>query len=109
MTHYYRRDRVHTAPRQQSTAHSQQSTARIDCDTCPIAGRGCGGCMVALLGPVRLRLDEIEQRAVDDLVRAGLASPEEARGAYAVPDLPDWVRETWPRDVERGERLRATG
>ena len=81
----------------------------IDCDTCPIAGRGCGSCMVALLGPVRLRLDGPEQRAVDALVDAGLVAAAEAREAHAVPDLPDWVIATWPAEDERGDRLRAIG
>ena len=43
--------------------------------------------------------------AADDVRGPAEADAWEARGAYAVPDLPDWVRETWPRDVERGERL----
>lgn len=124
MAHYYRQDAVHSAPR--ALAHPTPShptpshpmaarqsvperAARIDCDTCPIAGRGCGDCMVALLGPVRLRLDEAEQRAVERLVRAGLVSPEVARDAHAEPDLPDWVTETWPQTHDSEERLRAIG
>lgn len=47
--------------------------------------------MVALLGPVRLRLDAVEQQAVDALLTEGLVSAEEAATAYAVPDLPDWM------------------
>lgn len=51
--------------------------------------------MVALLGPVRLRLDEPEQRAIGVLVECGLVSAQEAHDAYAVPDLPDWVIDSW--------------
>lgn len=51
--------------------------------------------MVSLLGPVRLRLDAAEQRAVDVLVECALVSRGEAQEAYAVPDLPDWVVESW--------------
>lgn len=88
---------AHTAaahPAARSAA--SRPAARIDCDTCPIAGRGCGDCMVALLGPVRLRLDAAEQRAVDLLVDGGLVSAQDADEAYAVPDLPDWVVQSWP-------------
>ena len=52
--------------------------------------------MVALLGPVHLRLDAAEQRAVDLLVEHGLVCEEDVLEAYAVPDLPDWVVESWP-------------
>lgn len=107
MAHYHERDRVHAAPPE--PARGSDRTARIDCDTCPIAGRGCGGCMVALLGPVRLRLDGPEQRAVDTLVAGGLVAAAEAEGAYAVPDLPDWVVATWPARTEQAQRLQAIG
>lgn len=93
MAHHHERARVHT-----SDAHTVRGrpaptapAARIDCDTCPVAGRGCAGCMVALLGPVRLRLDAVEQAAVDTLLARGLIAHEEARSAYAEPDLPDWM------------------
>lgn len=95
-------------PRQQSLRPGD--TARIDCDTCPIAGRGCGDCMVALLGPVRFRLDEVEQSAVDLLRARGLVTAEEADRAYATPDLPDWVEALHDRDDEiPAERMRAIG
>ena len=106
MTHFHARDRVH-AQRQRTplppaplpagapSAHprpgASTSAARIDCDSCPVAGRGCAGCMVALLGPVRLRLDAAEQAAVDLLVDAGLVEAAEARAAHAEPDLPEWM------------------
>ena len=95
MAHFHERDRVHAhqGPARRHTGPVQSRTtasvARIDCDSCPVAGRGCAGCMVALLGPVRLRLDPVEQAAVDALVDAGLVDAAEARSAYAEPDLPD--------------------
>mgnify|MGYP001351505208 CR=1 FL=1 len=104
MAHYYERDKVHPAPagamphpapRAYPLSSGSRPAARIDCDTCPIAGHGCGDCMVALLGPVRLRLDEPEQRAVEVLVDCGLVSAQEAHEAYAVPDLPDWIVDSW--------------
>ena len=115
MTQYQERDRVHHAPPRaprhprpdpvRTRSASASRTARIDCDSCPIAGHGCGDCMVALLGPVHLRLDAAEQGAVDLLVKHGLVCEEDALEAYAVPDLPDWVVESWPaqdRDAPDG-------
>ena len=116
MTHYYDADRVHSAPRVERRPEpargTSRSVARIDCDTCPIAGSGCGGCMVALLGPVRFRLDAAEEQAVATLSEHGLVTEAEAAGAYAVPDLPDWVVASWPRPAQPDqvpERLRALG
>lgn len=118
MAHYYERDKVHTAPPrapQHPVRPGSRPAARIDCDTCPIAGHGCGDCMVALLGPVRLRLDAVEQRAVGVLVDCGLVSAQDAHAAYAVPDLPDWVVQSWPAPQPHDPRLpeahdgRATG
>ena len=101
MAHYYERDRVHAQQTPgRRTVHPPMArpgpgpstpSSRIDCDSCPVAGHGCAGCMVALLGPVRLRLDGAEQRVVDNLVDAGLVEAAEARTAHAVPDLPDWM------------------
>lgn len=56
--------------------------------------------MVALLGPVRLRLDDAEQRALGILLECGLVSEQEAGEAYAEPDLPDWVVESWQPSQE---------
>lgn len=53
----------------------------VDCGTCPVAGHGCAECSVRVLldGPVPgLRLDPVEQRAVDAFVGAGLVSASEA-------------------------------
>lgn len=60
--------------------------------------------MVSLLGPVRLRLDAAEQRALGVLVECGLVTEQEAAQAHAVPDLPDWVVESWhePGETSRG-------
>ena len=102
MTHFHARDRVHAQqppvplPARSPAAHHHRpgasaSAARIDCDSCPVTGRGCAGCMVALLGPVRLRLDAAEQAAVDILVDAGLVDAAEARSAHAEPELPEWM------------------
>lgn len=106
MTHFHARDRVHAQqpraplpsaplPARAPAAHTRPgasaSAARIDCDSCPVAGTGCAGCMVALLGPVRLRLDAAEQAAVDLLVDAGLVDAAEARSAHAAPDHPEWM------------------
>lgn len=127
MAHYYERDKVHTAPARGprhpvldgsrptvsgptgsrptgSGPTGSRPGAWIDCDTCPIAGPGCGDCMVALLGPVRLRLDAAEQRAVGLLVDCGLVSVPDSHEAYAVPDLPDWVVQSWstPQSHDRG-------
>lgn len=110
MAHHHERARVHT-----SAAHSVRgrpastaASARIDCDTCPVAGRGCAGCMVALLGPVRLALDAPEQAAVAALLARGLIGREEAAAAYAEPDLPDWMVSA--RDhTEQESQLRAIG
>lgn len=89
MAQYHERARVHAQPtpaRSRPSAPGSTVTAkRIDCDTCPIAGRGCGDCMVALLGPVRFRLDDTEQEAVAELVAHGLVAVKEAEAAYAVP------------------------
>ena len=125
MAHYHERDRMHSAPRAtpatgpptaRPTARSTaRSSARIDCDSCPIAGTGCGDCMVALLGPVRFRLDDAEQRAVAALSDHGLISEREAGAAYATPDLPDWMTQSWPQQEDErtgatgGNRLRAIG
>ena len=116
MAQYYENGPAHSAPRHAPTGRGghrmSRSVARIDCDDCPIAGTGCGDCMVALLGPVRFRLDASEQRAVDELLRHGLVSTEDVTGAYATPDLPDWMAASWPQeDREAGpaERLRAIG
>lgn len=120
MAHYQRPDPLHSAPAEPPTpprrrpAGVARPPARIDCDTCPIAGTGCGGCMVALLGPVRFRLDAAEQDAVEVLCEHGLVDAQEAAGAYAVPDLPEWVVASWPQGrpqepVTSGERLRALG
>lgn len=110
MAHFHERARAHTPPAHSTRDRSAPpgSSARIDCDTCPVAGRGCGGCMVALLGPVRLRLDSQEQAAVQVLVERGLVGAEEARAAYAVPDLPDWMIEARQRH-EAESVLRAIG
>lgn len=110
MAHHHERARVHTTagPDRRRRQVSAGVSAHIDCDTCPVAGRGCAGCMVALLGPVRLRLDAHEQAAVDVLVRCGLVSAEEASTAHAVPELPDWM--VAARDVgEEESPLRAIG
>ncbi|NLJ53367.1 MAG: hypothetical protein GX344_04430 [Intrasporangiaceae bacterium] len=116
MAQYYENGPVHSAPRPAPTVagghRASRSVARMDCDDCPIAGTGCGDCMVALLGPVRFRLDAPEQRAVEELHRHGLVSAEEVAGAYATPDLPDWVAASWsPEQLESdpAERLRAIG
>lgn len=116
MAQYYENGPVHSAPRHTPTAADRhrmsRSVARIDCDDCPIAGSGCGDCMVALLGPVRFRLDPAEQQAAEELHRCGLVSAEELAGAYATPELPDWVVAGWPeeeREPGPGERLRAIG
>lgn len=110
MAHHHERARVHTTagPAGRSRPVSAGSSAHIDCDTCPVAGRGCAGCMVALLGPVRLRLDVREQAAVDVLVGCGLVTAEEAAGAHAVPDLPDWMVAA-RHDGEEESPLRAIG
>jgi hypothetical protein len=110
MAHHHERARAHILPDQGPRGRPAPagSTARIDCDTCPVAGRGCAGCMVALLGPVRLRLDAVERTAVEVLVERGLVGVEEAAAAYAVPELPDWM--VAARDhVEEESRLRAIG
>lgn len=117
MAHHHERARAHTLPAQSAhgrpaVAHGRPapagSTALIDCDTCPVAGRGCAGCMVALLGPVRLRLDTVERTAVDVLVERGMVGAEEAATAFAVPDLPDWM--VTARDHgEEETRVRAIG
>lgn len=109
MAHHHERARAHTLPAQSARGRSAPagSTALIDCDACPVAGRGCAGCMVALLGPVRLRLDAVERTAVDVLVERGLVGAEEAAAAYAVPDLPDWM--VAARDHGEETRLRAIG
>jgi hypothetical protein len=99
MAHFHQRDRVHAqqsstrlpAPSAHARPGPSAPAARIDCDSCPVAGSGCAGCMVALLGPVRLSLDAAEQAAVDVLVDAGLVEAAEARSAYAQPDLPEWM------------------
>ena len=93
MAHHHERPRVHTstAASARSRPGAPGSSAHIDCDTCPVAGRGCAGCMVALLGPVRLALDAAEQAAVDILLARGLIAHEEARSAYARPELPNWM------------------
>lgn len=119
MAHHHERDRVHAqqGPARR-TAHPPSArpgpgpsspSSRIDCDTCPVAGHGCAGCMVALLGPVHLGLDAPERAAVDLLVRRGLVSAEEAAAAYAVPDLPDWMTAARGPFEEDVERLRAIG
>ena len=120
MTHFHERDRVHAQPTstpppaRSPAAHprpgASASVARIDCDGCPVAGRGCAGCMVALLGPVRLRLDAAEQAAVDLLVDAGLVDAAEARSAHAEPELPDWlVQARAAGDDGRMDRSQPTG
>lgn len=119
MAHFHERDRVHAQqpsapapPARASAPHPRPgaSAARIDCDTCPVAGRGCAGCMVALLGPVRLRLDAAEQAAVDLFVDMGLVDAAEARSAYAEPALPEWmVQARAPDDVDRKDGPRASG
>ncbi|KAB7742461.1 hypothetical protein GA707_16305 [Nostocoides sp. F2B08] len=99
MTHFHERDRVHAQPASApppgrfpaARPRPGATAARIDCDSCPVAGHGCAGCMVALLGPVRLRLDAAEQAAVDLLVDAGVVDAAEARSAYAEPHLPEWL------------------
>ena len=119
MAHFHERDRVHAQqpsaalPARAPTAHARPggsaSAARIDCDSCPVAGRGCAGCMVALLGPVRLRLDAAEQAAVDLLVDTGLVDAAEGRSAYAEPDLPEWmVQARTPDGVDRISGPRTT-
>ncbi|MGA8047747.1 MAG: hypothetical protein WCA30_15920 [Dermatophilaceae bacterium] len=120
MAHFHERHRVHAQqpsaplPARASADHlrpgASASAARIDCDSCPVAGRGCAGCMVALLGPVRLRLDADEQAAVDLLVDTGLVDAAEARSAYAEPELPEWmVQARAPDGVDRTDGPRATG
>lgn len=116
MAQYYENGPVHAAPRTAPPPprghRAARSVARIDCDDCPIAGTGCGDCMVALLGPVRFRLDEAEQQVVAELERQGLVAAEEVASAYATPDLPDWVVAGWPqehRETTAAERLRAIG
>lgn len=110
MAHHHERAHVHTSPARSAPGRPRPagSAARIDCDTCPVAGLGCADCMVALLGPVHLGLDAHERAAVDRLVDFGLVSPEDARAAYAVPDLPDWVVAARGSGEEE-PRLRAIG
>lgn len=110
MAHYHERARAHTAPADSTRGRPAPigSAARIDCDTCPVAGRGCAGCMVALLGPVRFGLDALERQAVDALVERGLVGSVEAAEAYAVPDLPDWMISARHHGEEES-RLRAIG
>lgn len=109
MAHHHERPRVHmSAASARSRPGPPGSSAHIDCDTCPVAGRGCAGCMVALLGPVRLALDAPERAAVQALVAGGLLAPEEAASAYAVPDLPDWLVSARPQ-AEEESPLRAIG
>ena len=110
MAHHHERARVHT-----SSPHSVRDrlastapAARIDCDTCPVAGRGCAGCMVALLGPVRLALDATEQGAVATLLARGLVTREEADSAYAEPDLPEWMLAA-RHDADQESPLRRIG
>jgi hypothetical protein len=50
----------------------------IDCDTCEVRGRECGGCVVTvLLGapPEGVRLDDDERRALEVLAASGLVPP----------------------------------
>jgi len=104
MAYYQEQARVHTqppGPARGPAPGAAGSTKRIDCDTCPIAGRGCGDCMVALLGPVRFRLDAAEERVVGQLREHGLVTAAEAAAAYAVPEVPG------PDGA--GGRLRAIG
>ncbi|MDO5501724.1 MAG: hypothetical protein Q4G67_01000 [Actinomycetia bacterium] len=114
MVQFQERPRTHSQPgrhdghrRPQQQRAPAATSAHIDCDACPIAGTGCAGCMVALLGPVRLRLNHAERRAVAVLAEQGLVSQSEAEAAYAVPDLPDWMVEAGRLEVAPGEGLRA--
>lgn len=110
MAYYQEQARVHTqppGPPHRPASGPAGSTKRIDCDTCPIAGRGCGDCMVALLGPVRFRLDGAEERVVEQLREHGLVTAAEAAGAYAVPEPPGPGGSSGSSGS--GERLRAIG
>jgi hypothetical protein len=110
MAHHHRQARVHTPPAQHDVDRPSPTApaTRIDCDTCPVAGRGCAGCMVALLGPVRLVLDRAERGAVDALLAAGLLSAQEAADAFAEPELPAWMAATRAEHETHGP-LRAIG
>lgn len=58
----------------------------VDCDTCPVRGIRCDGCVVtALTAPATadLPLDRREQRAVAALVGAGLVAPDRVAGLRA--------------------------
>ena len=58
----------------------------VDCDTCPVRGTHCEGCVVTALAaptPSELPLDRLEQRAVAALVDAGLVAPGRVAGLRA--------------------------
>lgn len=58
----------------------------VDCDTCPVRGTRCEGCVVTALTaprPAELPLDPSERRAVETLVGAGLVAREQVAGLHA--------------------------
>ncbi len=76
----------------------------IECDTCPVRGQRCDGCMVSALQALPtpttnpwtpqaasgLRLDAAERRAVQLLVDAGLVRSEQARSVRAQVEPRGW-------------------
>lgn len=59
----------------------------IDCDTCPGRGHACAGCALGavLAAPeAGLPLDDVERRAVDVLVGAGLVPVEQVGSLRAL-------------------------
>ncbi len=59
----------------------------IDCDTCDLAGVGCGDCVLSvLLGPPPALLEPEEQRALEVLAASGLVPPLRLVSTNVPPD-----------------------
>jgi hypothetical protein len=69
----------------------------VDCNTCPVRGHRCDGCVVSVLlapGAVQLPLDKAERKVVSMFVGAGMAGADTAAGLFArrepMPSVEQW-------------------